>query len=288
MIKPKYDSASIIIPTYNRSELLKRTLNSINISKLPIDTQIIVADDGSSEPIKTILNKYNDILEIDYYHQDDCGFRAAKARNCALKLARNPILIFLDCGMHVCENFVQSHIKVHQASKRPSYVAGYNYGFDRDNENSSTIEELISSSSPPDIFSKLDAYGGLLDPRNTLFELCNYKISQLPAPWTLMWTCNVSIEKDVFEIVGGFNENFVSWGGEDTELAYRLSRCGIEFELAKSAKALHLPHAKDGKNLQKQSMENFAGQTTQYSDPIINKMIELGDVAVNLKLTREY
>jgi hypothetical protein len=48
--------------------------------------------------------------------------------------------------------------------------------------------------------------------------------------------------------VNGFNEDFVGWGREDSELAFRLVRSGlIKRELRCSAIAFHLAHGKDNK-----------------------------------------
>lgn len=284
MQKPLYESATIIIPVYNRINLLDRTLDSLSKCKSIHRTQIIVSDDGSSEPIEDLVSSWRKSIDMDYFRQDDKGFRAAKARNIALKHAANPILIFIDNGMYVCPEFIDAHLEAHTAVTEPAMVTGYNFGFDRNNENAEHILQINVSDQFSSVFSgKLEQ---LLDPREDVFGQCDGNIHALRAPWTLMWTCNVSVERDVFSIVGGFNENFTSWGAEDTELAYRLSRCGIKFLLSRQAKALHMPHPKNGEDLQPQSIANFKRETKQYQDPLILELIDLGDLAVNQSTLR--
>jgi GT2 family glycosyltransferase len=283
MLKPNYDSATVVIPAYNRTQLLDQTLTSLSKCEGISKAQIIVSDDGSTEPISEVVIKYSQTLNVEYFYQQDLGFRAAKARNIAIAQARNPILIFLDCGMFVCPSFITAHIQAHQSINCPAMVTGINIGFDRDNENALLIEEHLNMNKINSLFDTSNiALRELADPREIVFSTCKDNIHDLRAPWTLMWACNVSVELDVFRILGGFNENFISWGAEDTEFAYRLARCGVNFSLARNAAAIHLPHPKDGKNLQAQSIANFRRETSDYKDPIIRELIEHGDFAVNM------
>jgi glycosyltransferase involved in cell wall biosynthesis len=282
--KPSYNKVTIVVPTYNRMDLLRRTLDSISRCRAIEQAQVLVSDDGSSEPITSVVNEFSNRLDIDYIFQPDLGFRAAAARNAALSWARNPILIFLDCGMFVCCDFVVAHIEAHRSCVRPALVTGVNLGFDRDNEKANAIDALDDEEINQVFEGRHHNSAAFEDPREAVFKLCKDRIHDLSAPWTLMWTCNVSIELDAFRVIGGFNERFTSWGGEDTELAYRLARCGMHFELSRAAKAFHLPHQKDGKILQPQSVENFKRETSIYVDPMIGRLIAEGDLAVNSQI----
>lgn len=280
MRKPRYDRVTVVIPVFNRATLLSETLASIQNASGADSAQVIVTDDGSTEPITSVVSKYREQLHIDYVFQEHAGFRAAKARNAALSCAKNPLLIFVDCGMLVSPQFLKAHIAAHNSAPAPSLVAGYNFGFDRDNENAAALEQLRQR--VKDLFAELRSSTQFSDPREPVFRACRDDLNALPAPWTLTWTCNLSIETDVFRILAGFNENFVSWGGEDTEFAYRAYRCGIQFEMRRDAEALHLPHPKDGKTLQQQSVQNFMRETRMYCDPMLAQLEKLGDIELNL------
>ena len=78
---------SVIIPTYNRSTLLKKTLDSLSIQSLNNDQyEVIVVDDGSSDNTAVIVDSFKTKLNISYYFQEDRGFRVAKARNIGIKM----------------------------------------------------------------------------------------------------------------------------------------------------------------------------------------------------------
>jgi GT2 family glycosyltransferase len=285
-MKPTYSKASIVIPTFNRRALLQKTLDSLLRMQGIGNCQIIVADDGSSDGTREVVESYVSKLDLAYQFQDDLGFRAAKARNSALQLAKYPLLIFLDCGMLVTASFLAAHLAAHRSTRGPAAVVGYTYGFDRDNENAEALAAAIRWEDLDATAVELNHQAWARDPRDELFQRVADRVDELPAPWTLMWSCNFSVEWDVFRIVNGFNENFVTWGGEDTELAYRLYRCGMTFVFARDATAIHAPHPKNGRALQPSSLENFARETLQYHDPMIQRLLRLGDIVVNQPASR--
>ena len=81
---------SVIIPTYNRYELLKRAIQSILNQTYTVD-EIIVVDDGSTDNTKDIQN---DFPELIYIYQKNSGVSAA--RNVGIKRAKNKWIAFLD------------------------------------------------------------------------------------------------------------------------------------------------------------------------------------------------
>ncbi|MBN1445976.1 MAG: glycosyltransferase family 2 protein [Candidatus Omnitrophica bacterium] len=84
---------SVIIPVYNRAELLDRTLKSI-LSQTYKNLEIIVIDDGSSEDIKTIINTFGDGRTVYLKHNANKGISAA--RNTGLAAAKGDFIEFLD------------------------------------------------------------------------------------------------------------------------------------------------------------------------------------------------
>lgn len=84
-------SISVVIPTYNRSVLLERALDSVLAQTLPAD-EIIVVDDGSTDNTVSMLkSRYPGVNLIT---QDNQGVSAA--RNAGIEAARHDWIALLD------------------------------------------------------------------------------------------------------------------------------------------------------------------------------------------------
>lgn len=81
---------TVIIPTYNRYELLKRAIKSLLTQSYCVD-EIIVIDDGSSD---TTANIQNDFPNIRYFYQENRG--VSSARNLGISHSSNEWIAFLD------------------------------------------------------------------------------------------------------------------------------------------------------------------------------------------------
>ncbi len=84
-------SISVIIPCFNRVELLQRALDSVYAQSLLAD-EVIVIDDGSTDNTQTMLKQY--FPQVDYIYQSNQGVSAA--RNTGITRAKGQWLAFLD------------------------------------------------------------------------------------------------------------------------------------------------------------------------------------------------
>ena len=82
---------SVVIATYNRSELVTRAIESVLNQNSAAD-EIIVVDDGSTDGTDRIIQ--DKFPQIKYIYQDNQGISAA--RNLGIMQARNPWIAFLD------------------------------------------------------------------------------------------------------------------------------------------------------------------------------------------------
>lgn len=83
---------SIIVPTYNRSHIIKRTLDSL-IDQEFDNYEIIVVDDGSTDNTEEVVNSLNS-TKIQYYKIEN-GERS-KARNFGMKMAKGKYINWFD------------------------------------------------------------------------------------------------------------------------------------------------------------------------------------------------
>jgi glycosyltransferase involved in cell wall biosynthesis len=82
---------SVIIPTYNRSYTLKKTIDSV-LNQTHRNIEIIVIDDGSTDNTCEVLNNYKNRLQV--INQDNQG--PSKARNNGSRHATGDYIAFVD------------------------------------------------------------------------------------------------------------------------------------------------------------------------------------------------
>ena len=108
---------SVIIPTYNRAEMLERALVSItNQSVLP--QELIIIDDGSTDSTENLVHRFETgAINLKYHRQLNQG--PAAARNRGVELATNDIISFLDSDDHWHKRKID--IQFSELKKNPNY-----------------------------------------------------------------------------------------------------------------------------------------------------------------------
>ena len=86
------DLISVIIPTYNRAHLIKRSVDSV-LNQTYKNLELIIVDDGSTDNTKEIIDSIND-NRIVYVKQENQG--ASAARNTGIDLAKGRYISFQD------------------------------------------------------------------------------------------------------------------------------------------------------------------------------------------------
>ncbi len=88
-------AVSVIIPTYNRAELLPRALDSV-VGQTFTDWGIVLVDDGSTDETSRVVRDYADRLgdRLVYIHQENKG--SSQARNTGIDACRGRFVAFLD------------------------------------------------------------------------------------------------------------------------------------------------------------------------------------------------
>ncbi len=88
---------TVIIPTYNRSDLIRETLKSV-VAQQYRPIELIVVDDGSRDNTRAVVEEYiaavHEDLTVRYIYQDNAG--APAARNRGTRAASGEFLQYLD------------------------------------------------------------------------------------------------------------------------------------------------------------------------------------------------
>ncbi|RIV40337.1 glycosyltransferase [Micromonospora radicis] len=278
---------SVIIPTYNRSQLLRQTLGNLARQRMPAASfEVIVADDGSSDDTRAVVAEAAKSMRVQYHFQPDEGFRAGMARNAGARLAAAPVLVFLDTGALVGPDYLDCHLAEHEAGGRTA-VVGYAHGYDL----AGTVPGLAAAAAealPEQVVARFGDEAGFADARQPQFVDCDFDLGRLAAPWVLFWTLNCSVRADDFQRLGGFDEDFHGWGLEDLELAYRLFNDGVGFRLSRRAWVVHAPHARDRDAILAESMRNLRRLLAKHPQPPVEIVWRLMQRASPLDLEASY
>lgn len=236
---------SVVIPTYNRSELLKKTLTALCHQTLDTPTfEVIVVDDGGVDDARAVCESFAERLNIRYFWQSDKGFRAGKARNVGITAAEGEYVLFIDTGVLLHQEALSKHLAQHQNSEHPLVCIGYVYGFEAcENAISSVISQITPNNVSASIAALKDVKA--LDIRQRQYDEFGYNIGSWPAPFDIFWTCHVSAERQELIKAGMFDETFTSWGGEDVDLGVRLYLANNRYLMSPSLCSIHWPHEKE-------------------------------------------
>ena len=106
---------SVIITTYNSEEWLRKVLIGFSIQTFD-DFEIIIADDGSTNKTKAVINEFSSVFKYPIQHvwQEDDGFRKSEILNKAILNAKTKYLLFTDGDCIPRNDFVAVHYKYKQ------------------------------------------------------------------------------------------------------------------------------------------------------------------------------
>ncbi|MEH1123273.1 glycosyltransferase [Micromonospora sp. CPCC 206061] len=269
---------TVVIPTYNRSDLLGYTLKSLLRQSLPVERfEVVVADDGSSDGTRDVVSEFAKSLRMRYVFlprdEDEIaakGYCVSRVRNRGAALATAPVLVFMDTGVVAGHDFLAAHLAGHrvESSGPGEAVLGYTYGTHKLMPLRS-LEELLRCQTPEQVVAAIGAGPRGLDLRHPQLRRSGFDITGYSGSWTLFWTLNASVSTSDFLAVGGFDEAFRGWGFEDTELGYRLARHGVRMSLSREAWAIEWPLRPDVAGNDRSSIRNFQHFLTKHRDPEI-------------------
>lgn len=196
---------SVVIPTYNRPEGLKRVLTSISAQSFK-EFEVIVVEDGSKVG-EAIVNDFSkQIPTIKYLWQENAG--PAKARNTGIKATKADIVAFTDDDMKLPEDWLAILYQGFQDYPQVAGVGGYMRAPDV------VLEKNIFAQY--EWYVSHDYYHADEEKKVGGFEN--------PAGGTN----NIAFKKSVLDEVNGFDEHFPVPAGEDADLKKRITDKGYQ------------------------------------------------------------
>jgi GT2 family glycosyltransferase len=224
-------SVAVVIPVYNRVELLRKTVAGLITQSYPSELmRVVVADYGSDEDVAGALSWAAGILDLAIVRRDHQGYGAGQARNLgADKALGADILVFFDADCIPDQHAVSRHATWHHRAKG-LVVVGSRHHVDTTDV---TLEDITRS---PDTLPSLafDTKPERLgdweskEQRSVLHRRTG-SLRYGDEAFRSLVSSNFSTSASTFEATGGFSEDFARWGGEDTELGWRLWNEGAFF-----------------------------------------------------------
>ena len=241
----------VVIPYFDAQQRLDLVLEALELQTWPAHRiEVVVSDDGSpvapelgARPFRTTLVR-----------QPDCGFRAAAARNLGAAAGGGDLLCFLDGDTVPDRGYVAAmvdavgtdrvlavgrrrHVDLHGWSppRLRSWLLGDGHGPD----------EHPAPQWLADAYARTD---GLASAGDDAYRFVIGAVLTLP--------------RSLFEAIGGFEESFTEYGGEDWELANRGWLAGADFRHVPDAVAWHDGHDFAGRSEDHVAVKNVEGLAT--------------------------
>ena len=214
-------SCSVIIIAYNSCDFIPACLKSVRDACEGIDSQIIVLDNGSTEPIiPEIKNFFPEVEWID--SKENLGF--GKGCNLAEKHATKPYLFFINPDTIISKNAFREMLKFMEEHPEAGTV-----GCRILNEDG-TLQWACRRSFPT-IVSAVSKTIGLAAMFPKSKTLASYNMTYAD-PDEMIEVDAISgsffcIRRDVYEKLNGFDEDYFMYG-EDLDLCFRTKQMGLK------------------------------------------------------------
>lgn len=204
---------SVIIPTYERCESLKRALTALSRQTFPFDDyEVIVSVDGSTDSTMEMIKGFQAPYELRTIWKPNGG--RSVARNRGIEEAKGEVLIFLDDDMEALPGLIERHFERHRSKHRICVLGN--------------IPVSISDHSPP---LHIHIAETVYVPFLARLSSPNYRFQGLE-----FYSGNFSIRRELLLETGSFNPGYNI--SEDSELGIRIANAGIEVVFDPGAAAM--------------------------------------------------
>lgn len=208
---------SIVIPTIGNSGTLSRVLTALAHQRHPGPgfEVIVSADADAPRATEQSVSAVADRLELRTTRAETPG--AAAARNAGWRMAKSPLVLFLDDDVLADPELVAEHVSWHVAHPNPEVA----------------------------VLGPLRWADGIrVTPFMRWLETgIHFDFQQIvgdEAGWGRLYACNLSIKRELLDRVSGFDEARFPFHYEDLDLGRRLHDHGLRLLFNRGASAQHL------------------------------------------------
>ncbi len=227
---------SIIIPVYNRPKEIDELLHSLTLQTYQKDFEVVIVEDGSTNVCESIVEKYKDILKINYFFKENSG--AGQSRNYGMQQAIGNYFIVLDSDVLLPKDYLQEVEK----SLTTNFTDSFG-GADAAHTSFTTLQKAINYS-----MTSVLTTGGIRGKKQGVGKFQSRSF-------------NMGLSKEAFEKTNGYSEMKY---GEDIDLTFRLWKNDFETQFVEKAFVYHK---------RRSTLSQFYKQTFNFGTarPILNR-----------------
>lgn len=201
---------SLIIPVYNRPDEVDELLASL-LTQRYRDFEVVIVEDGSSQPCADVVERYAGKLDIHYYIKENSG--PGQSRNYGAERSRGEYLLILDSDCVLPAGYLEA-VEA-ELRREPCDAFG---GPDRAHESFTPVQKAINYS-----MTSFFTTGGIRGGKKKMDKF-------YPRSF------NMGIRSEVYRRLGGFSRMRF---GEDIDFSIRIFQAGCSCRLFSEAWVWH-------------------------------------------------
>ncbi len=259
---------SVILSSYNRPDMLRKTLLSLTMQTV-LPYEVIITDDGSKVDIPISLKDITSKLKykLKFIWQPDQGFRLSKSRNNAIREISGDYVIFSDQDIIHTRGYIEVFAKNMKVNE---FLTAFPVLLSKE-QSDKVNEKSIISGEYLDIITKGQVKIIRKQYIRDSFYYYQRKLILKNDHRPKVRGGYFGVHKKHIIEVNGFDENYVGWGWEDDDFNHRLYKSSvIGHTVFKDQFPIHLYHPEN---------HDLAGNSanTEYYNKRVRK-INNGDI----------
>lgn len=216
-------SLSVIVSTSpGREPQLAHCLEQLS-RQSHTDFEVIVCDDGSAA-CRAVAEGFAGRLTLDYLWRPNDG-SPSRSRNAGARQARHPLLVLIDSDVLLNSDALAAYARF--LDQRPGWLLYGYVGLEAEGPSALLPQVAVNWRDP-----RFSWDGAHLMPTDKLMNsshLCGFG-------------GNFAVHRDSLLAIGGFDEAFIGWGGEDLAFAEQALQAGYEIHFVLDAWGEHQIH----------------------------------------------
>jgi glycosyltransferase involved in cell wall biosynthesis len=202
---PAVKMVSVIVPMYDAASVIGDQLTALSRQTYDGEFEVIVADNGSTDGSTQCVLEFVDVIPQFRLVDASDARGASHARNVGSRAARGELILYADADDIVGADWVAGLVR---ALQDHHFVAGWQHEL-----------EMADGGAP-------------VDPPDALPTMFDF------LPWAFGGNCG--IRRDVFDEVGGWQENH-KHGGDDVDFCFRVQLAGYPIAFVPAASVWYRP-----------------------------------------------